>query len=126
MTTFEITEMTEIKTFSPEEVFRYICTRNTQEIAHLMRGFGEPAAQAMFAATLLLAPRIVAGPSATPEKIKKAMNAFVGFRCTYHLLQVSCDLTKCDCRLLSRHTCLQAVADEEALSSSRSALGVRT
>jgi hypothetical protein len=84
MTTFK---MTGTKTFSPDEVFTYICTRNTQEIAHLMRGFEEPAAQAMFAATLLMTPRIIAARGMTPEKIKKAMNAFVGFRCKYQSLQ---------------------------------------
>jgi hypothetical protein len=83
MTTFK---MTDTQTFRPDEVFTYICTRNTQEIAHLMRGFEEPATQAMFAATLLMTPRISAAPRMIPEKIKKAMNAFVGFRCKYQLL----------------------------------------
>ncbi|KAH9866459.1 hypothetical protein IAQ61_008464 [Plenodomus lingam] len=68
------------------EVGRYLTTRTGAQMAHLMRSIREPAAQAALTAALLAAPRIVpavAGRSTVPEKNKKALNAFVGFRCYY-------------------------------------------
>jgi hypothetical protein len=68
------------------EVKSYIESRSVMEMMHLLRGIDEPAAQAAFAAKLLLTPSSAVVTSATPEKVEKskqALNAFVGFRCTY-------------------------------------------
>jgi hypothetical protein len=66
---------------TPAEVRDFITTRSGAEIVQLMRAMREPAAQVALTASLLLAPPTVAGPAAAPEKTKKALNAFVGFRC---------------------------------------------
>jgi hypothetical protein len=79
--------MTESRAPNNAEVESYVQTRSVWEMMHLVRGIHEPAAQAAFAAKLLLAPPFAVGMSATLEKVekaKKALNAFVGFRCAYH------------------------------------------
>jgi hypothetical protein len=78
--------MTDPRTPNNAEVRSYIQTRSVWEMMHLVRDIHEPAAQAAFAAKLLLAPPFAVEMIATPEKAekaKKALNAFVGFRCTY-------------------------------------------
>jgi hypothetical protein len=60
-----------------------IQARSGREVVQIIRGLRSPATQAAFTAALLLAPpiRIEPEPAAAPEKAKKALNAFVGFRC---------------------------------------------
>jgi hypothetical protein len=62
------------------EIARFIATRNTMQMAKLVQGIEEPASQAAFTASLLLLPTATTGRCTTPEKAKKALNAFVGFR----------------------------------------------
>jgi hypothetical protein len=63
------------------EIARFICTRNTMQMSKLVQGIQAPASQATFTAALLVLPSTTSGHSSTPEKAKKALNAFVGFRC---------------------------------------------
>jgi hypothetical protein len=110
------------------EIRDYLLTLNGLDMVHIMRGITEPAAQVAFATKLLLTPPLIVGPNATPEKAdkaKKALNAFVGFRCTYNSLPFCLTLTEYICRLLYLNSRLQSVADEEALKPSRSAVGAR-
>nr|AAR04462.1 DNA binding protein with alpha box domain [Stemphylium sp. EGS44-070] len=65
------------------EIAKFLATRTGAQMVQLMRCIKEPAAQATFTAKLLLAPQVVSGRSAAPEKARKALNAFVGFRCYY-------------------------------------------
>nr|prf MAT1 gene [Bipolaris maydis] len=65
------------------EIARFIATRTGAQMVQLMRCIKEPAAQAAFTAKLLVVPPAVSGRPATPEKARKALNAFVGFRCYY-------------------------------------------
>nr|BAK14420.1 DNA binding protein with alpha box domain [Exserohilum monoceras] len=65
------------------EIARFLATRTGAQMVQLMRCIKEPAAQAAFTAKLLLAPPAVSGRPPTPEKARKALNAFVGFRCYY-------------------------------------------
>nr|AAR04454.1 DNA binding protein with alpha box domain [Stemphylium trifolii] len=65
------------------EIAKFLATRTGAQMVQLMRCIKEPAAQAAFTAKLLLAPPAVSGRSTAPEKARKALNAFVGFRCYY-------------------------------------------
>nr|AAR00958.1 DNA binding protein with alpha box domain [Stemphylium sp. EGS48-089] len=65
------------------EIAKFLATRTGAQMVQLMRCIKEPAAQAAFTAKLLLAPPAVNGRSTAPEKARKALNAFVGFRCYY-------------------------------------------
>lgn len=68
------------------EIGQFISTRSGSEMLQLMRSIREPEAQVALTTSLLLAPPVVASRRAvTPEKAKKALNAFVGFRCTFTL-----------------------------------------
>jgi hypothetical protein len=60
-----------------EEIDLYLRSRNGMQMMQLMRGIREPVAQAALTAKLLLAPPLVVGTSAAPEKAKKTPNAFV-------------------------------------------------
>ena len=63
------------------EIAKFLASRTGAQMVQLMRCIKEPAAQAAFTAKLLLAPPAVSGRSTAPEKARKALNAFVGFRC---------------------------------------------
>ncbi|CAN9177612.1 unnamed protein product [Alternaria alternata] len=68
------------------EVDRFLQTRSGKQMVQLFRLIPEPAAQAALTARLLLlAPQVMSGRHrfVAPEKAKKALNAFVGFRCYY-------------------------------------------
>nr|ADE44127.1 MAT1 [Alternaria brassicicola]ADE44128.1 MAT1 [Alternaria brassicicola]BAJ10491.1 mating type protein MAT1-1-1 [Alternaria brassicicola]BAJ10492.1 mating type protein MAT1-1-1 [Alternaria brassicicola] len=67
------------------EVDRFLQTRSGKQMVQLFRLIPEPAAQAALTARLLLlAPPVMSGRRfIAPEKAKKALNAFVGFRCYY-------------------------------------------
>jgi hypothetical protein len=68
------------------EVDRFLQTRSGKQMVQLFRLIPEPAAQAALTARLLLlAPPVMSGHRrlVAPEKAKKALNAFVGFRCKY-------------------------------------------
>ena len=63
------------------EIARFIATRNGLQMTNLVQAIQTPASQATFTAALLVLPSATSGRSNTPEKAKKALNAFVGFRC---------------------------------------------
>jgi len=63
------------------EIAHFLSTRSGAQMVQLVRAIREPAAQAALTASLLNLPPAVVGRSTTPEKAKKALNAFVGFRC---------------------------------------------
>ncbi|KAF2643448.1 hypothetical protein P280DRAFT_488475 [Massarina eburnea CBS 473.64] len=58
------------------------------EVLQVMRAVRSPAAQAALTTMLLNAPPPVVERAAPPEKAKKALNAFVGFRCYYITIPV--------------------------------------
>nr|AAD33441.1 mating type protein MAT-2/1 [Curvularia homomorpha] len=68
------------------EIARFIATRTGAQMVQLMRCIKEPAAQAAFTAKLLVAPPAL--QPTTPERARKALNAFVGFRCYYIAIPV--------------------------------------
>ncbi|CAO2647198.1 Nn.00g081200.m01.CDS01 [Neocucurbitaria sp. VM-36] len=55
----------------------FLQTRNGNQMLRLVQSMQEPAAQATLTAALLVAPPAITGRSVTPEKAKKALNAFV-------------------------------------------------
>lgn len=66
------------------EISQFIASRTPQEMAELMHSVSHPAAHATLTAALLhTSPR--EPEAALPEKNKKALNAFVGFRCKLDL-----------------------------------------
>ncbi|KAF2132265.1 MAT1-1-1 [Dothidotthia symphoricarpi CBS 119687] len=69
------------------EIAYFLSTRSGDQMVQLMQSIREPAAQVTLTASLLLAPP-VSGQIAAPEKTRKALNAFVGFRCYYILIPV--------------------------------------
>ncbi|KAJ4286945.1 hypothetical protein N0V90_012825 [Kalmusia sp. IMI 367209] len=61
----------------------FLTTYNGAEMMRVMHGMQDPRAQATLTAALLLAPPAVSSRATVPDKAKKALNAFVGFRCYY-------------------------------------------
>ncbi|KAF2477308.1 uncharacterized protein BDR25DRAFT_339254 [Lindgomyces ingoldianus] len=66
---------------TPEEIAHFLATRTAAQMLQLVQAMRDPGAQAALTTTLLLAPPAVSKHTTTPEKAKKALNAFVGFRC---------------------------------------------
>nr|ABC70321.1 MAT1-1-1 [Ascochyta lentis] len=65
------------------EIALFLSTRSGDQMMQLVQSIRAPAAQATLTASLLFAPPTVGARSAPPEKSRKALNAFVGFRCYY-------------------------------------------
>ncbi|KAH6620149.1 MAT1-1-1 mating-type protein [Boeremia exigua] len=65
------------------EIERFLASRSGSQMTQLMRSIQAPAAQVSLAKSMLLIPSTAHTKSAPPEKAKKALNAFVGFRCYY-------------------------------------------
>nr|ABI37047.1 MAT-1 [Pyrenophora graminea] len=68
------------------EIAEFLAGRSAAQMLQLMRCIKEPAARVAFATQMLNLPTPMSGLHATPEKAqkaKKAVNAFVGFRCYY-------------------------------------------
>ncbi|ORY11533.1 mating-type protein MAT alpha 1-domain-containing protein [Clohesyomyces aquaticus] len=65
------------------EIARFLSTRTAAQMLQLVQGMSDPRAQATLTTRLLFAPPPPpdSGRMTTPEKAKKALNAFVGFRC---------------------------------------------
>lgn len=66
------------------EIVEFMATRNGAEMARLMHSINDPSAQHAFATALGHSPTdATAAPQDSPEapKNKKALNAFVAFRC---------------------------------------------
>jgi sarcosine oxidase gamma subunit len=65
------------------EIARFLSTRSGAQMVQLVQSLREPAAQAALTAALLLLPPPApsGGRSKLLDKNKKALNAFVGFRC---------------------------------------------
>lgn len=76
------------------EIGNFLVTRSGKEMLQLMQSMRDPCAQAALTTALLLAPPATSGKVTTPEKAKKALNAFVGFRCKFPSLAVSESRTK--------------------------------
>lgn len=68
---------------TPEDVARFLATRTGQQMLEIVRSLREPAAQAAFTEEILRNPLPTPNPKriSMPQKAKKALNAFVGFRC---------------------------------------------
>nr|AIF76159.1 mating type protein MAT1-1-1 [Didymella maydis] len=70
------------------EIAHFLSTRSGDQMMQLVQSIREPSAQATLTASLLALPPTVSTKSAPPEKTRKALNAFVGFRCYYILIPV--------------------------------------
>ncbi|KAF1934334.1 MAT1-1-1 [Didymella exigua CBS 183.55] len=70
------------------EIAYFLSTRSGDQMVQLVQSIREPAAQATLTASLLAIPPAVITKSALPEKTRKALNAFVGFRCYYILIPI--------------------------------------
>jgi hypothetical protein len=74
------------------ELQQYAYAPTGADVVEMMKNIKEPAAQVAFVTRLLLAPQVTLGSGTTAEKgektekVKKALNAFVGFRCKYKTL----------------------------------------
>lgn len=68
------------------EIEHFLVTRKKDDILRLVQSMKTPAAHAALTNAMLLIPPKVAtkSPPPTPEKAKKALNAFVGYRCNFH------------------------------------------
>lgn len=95
------------------EIAYFLSTRSGDQMMQLVQSIREPAAQATLTASLLALPPTVSTKSAPSEKARKALNAFVGFRCKFHSHFRPTKLMKF--RLLHPHSRLQAMAYEEAV-----------
>nr|AER26943.1 MAT1-1-1 mating-type protein [Longididymella clematidis] len=73
---------------TPAEIAHFLSTRSGDQMMQIVQSIREPVAQATLTASLLFVPPTVATKSAPPEKTRKALNAFVGFRCYYILIPV--------------------------------------
>nr|AHY81324.1 MAT1-1-1 mating-type protein [Stagonosporopsis tanaceti]AIT18256.1 MAT1-1-1 mating type protein [Stagonosporopsis tanaceti] len=65
------------------EIAQFLVTRSGDQMSQLVQALTTPAAQAALTRSMLLLPPKVTPKVAPPEKAKKALNAFVGFRCYY-------------------------------------------
>ncbi|KAL5418553.1 hypothetical protein PMIN06_000612 [Paraphaeosphaeria minitans] len=68
---------------NPPNLFTYLANCTGAEMVQIMQGMQDPKAKAVLTAALLCAPSPASGRATLPEKVKKALNAFVGFRCYY-------------------------------------------
>lgn len=109
---------------SSAEIAHFLSTRSGDQMMQLLQSIREPAAQATLTASLLALPSTGSTKYAPPEKARKALNAFVGFRCKCHPHFRPTKLTKP--RLLHSHSCLQAMAYEEAVQPHGSHVGSRS
>ncbi|USP82654.1 Mating-type protein MAT-1 [Curvularia clavata] len=66
-----------------DEIARFLATRTSAQMLQLMRCIKEPAAQFAFTAKLLTINPAKSVEPTVPPRAKKALNAFVGFRCYY-------------------------------------------
>nr|AER26921.1 MAT1-1-1 mating-type protein [Longididymella vitalbae] len=73
---------------TPAEIAHYLSTRSGDQMMQIVQSIREPVAQATLTASLLFLPPTVGTKSAPLEKTRKALNAFVGFRCYYILIPV--------------------------------------
>lgn len=65
------------------EIAHFLSTRSGEQMMQLVQSIREPAAQATLTASLLFVPTVGGTKSAPQEKTRKALNAFVGFRCKF-------------------------------------------
>ena len=70
------------------EISNFLSTRSGRQMVQLLQSMQDPAAQAALTTALLFAKPVLPGrvtaSDKCAEKTKKALNAFVGFRCTFH------------------------------------------
>jgi len=101
----------------------------TGELVHIMRNVQEPVARNVLLAQLFdtkAAPSIAA-VATTPPKVKKGVNGFIGYRCTYsYITAFDATLTNLPYSLAQSHTHFQDLADEEHFVLHRSAVEART
>ncbi|PSN70060.1 MAT1-1-1 mating-type protein [Corynespora cassiicola Philippines] len=77
------TSMTVHRAPGPDEIASFLTSRTTAQMARLVQAIREPAAAAALTRSLLQAAPGNSGRTETRAKAKKALNAFVGFRCYY-------------------------------------------
>ncbi|KAF1966919.1 mating-type protein MAT alpha 1, partial [Bimuria novae-zelandiae CBS 107.79] len=68
---------------NPLEIQNHLATRTGAQMVQLMQSMQDPYAQAALATALLVAPPAASGCASVLRKVKKPLNAFVGFRCYY-------------------------------------------
>ncbi|KAF2691513.1 MAT1-1-1 [Lentithecium fluviatile CBS 122367] len=68
------------------EIGDFLSTRTGREMVELLQSMRDPTAQAALTTALLFSPPVASNPVATAKKAKKALNAFVGFRCYYIII----------------------------------------
>nr|AQP26331.1 MAT1-1-1 [Stagonosporopsis caricae]AQP26336.1 MAT1-1-1 [Stagonosporopsis caricae]AQQ80202.1 MAT1-1-1 [Stagonosporopsis caricae] len=68
---------------TPAEIAHFLVTRSGDQMSQLDQALRAPVAQAALTKSMMLLPPKVTPKIAPPEKAKKALNAFVGFRCYY-------------------------------------------
>jgi hypothetical protein len=70
------------------EISDFLSTRSGCEMVQLLQSMQDPTAQAALTTALLFSPPVVTSRLTASDKIsgktKKALNAFVGFRCKFH------------------------------------------
>lgn len=74
------------------EILNFLANRTGGEMVQLLQSMRDPSAQAALTAALLFSPAPSTSRATAPEKVsvknaeksKKALNAFVGFRCRLH------------------------------------------
>jgi hypothetical protein len=117
-------EATESIQMFAERIMRY----DSKKVVQMMRTVHEPTARSILACRLMMdkTPEVVAVPTVTFEKSRKALNAYMGYRCTYFLTIPYVTLTDFHFRLLQEHAPLRYVADEEDLVLHGPAVGAGT
>ena len=87
------------------EISTFLSTRSGCEMVQLLQSMQDPTAQAALTTALLFGPPVESSRATekTSEKAKKALNAFVGFRCRFHD-RLTCRFTNTKARLLHRHS----------------------
>ncbi|KAJ4983497.1 hypothetical protein SVAN01_11012 [Stagonosporopsis vannaccii] len=68
---------------TPAEIAHFLITRSGDQMLQLVQSLRAPVAQAALTKTMLWFPPKATVKVSPPEKARKALNAFVGFRCYY-------------------------------------------
>lgn len=106
------------------EIAQFLSTRSGDQMMQLMSSIREPIAQAALTASMLHAPPAAPVCSPPTEKPRKALNAFVGFRCKLHTFVSQVSFLQ-DYRLLHPYPHLQAMANEETFEPHGGYVGIR-
>ena len=85
MSTMDHSTTLVVRAPNSEEIKRFLATRTSTQMTELVHSINEPVAQATFAKSLVFTSPVVSEDTETLEKVKKPLNAFVGFRCKLSL-----------------------------------------